>query len=472
MTAIMGVTLLVLLVQDVPLSSYLRSVESARIVTALERDAFVLGGRSEEALEAGRPDDTGVITELARTYRDAGGARVVIVDADGTAIVTSDDDQAAVGSSYLSRPEIAGALGGEVTSGERFSTTLGVELLYVAVPVFSGERVVGAVRLTYPKQVVTDSVNAQLGVLGLVALTTVLLAGIVGLILSYTVTRPLSLLRRTTELLAGGELRTRADETAGAPELRSLSRSFNAMADRLEGLIAQQRAFAADASHQLRTPLTALRLKIERARELVAHDPDAAASRLAAAEEETDRLAAIIEGLLLLSRGETRETEPSGMDLAAIARERVDQWHPLAQETGVSLHYEGPTSCMVNAADTAVEQIIDNFLDNALSASGAGTRVIVRVVPGAAPEVHVLDEGSGLTEDQRARAFDRFWQASPADGGSGLGLAIVAQLAQASGGSVRLDARPDGGLDAVATFRPGAVPPTSSATEAGSGHVD
>lgn len=458
MTAIMGVALLVLLVQDVPLSFYLRTVESARIVTALERDAFVLGGRSEEALESGRPGDTGVITALAQTYRDAGGARVVIVDADGSAIVTSDDDQAAVGASYLSRPEIARALSGEVTSGERFSDTLGVELLYVAVPVFSGERVVGVVRLTYPKQVVTDSVTARLQVLGLIALTTVLLAGIVGLVLSYTVTRPLRLLHRTTELLAHGELRTRADETAGAPELRSLSRSFNTMADRLEGLIAGQRAFAADASHQLRTPLTALRLKIERARELVAHDPAAAASRLAAAEEETDRLAAIIEGLLLLSRGEARDVESRDMDLAAIARERVDQWRPLAQETGVSLDYEGPASCVVGAAETAVEQIIDNFLDNALAVSGRGAGVIVRVVAGAAPEVHVVDDGPGLTDDQRARAFDRFWQASHTGGGSGLGLAIVAQLAQASGGSVRLDASDGGGVDAVATFRPGGIP--------------
>ncbi len=451
----MGITLLVLLVQDLPLSSYLRGVEHDRIITALERDAFVLGGRSEEALESGDSTSHATITELAQIYREAGGARVVIVDAAGIAIVTSDDDQSAVGSSYASRPEIAKALGGEITSGERFSATLGFDLLYVSVPVFSGDEVVGAVRLTYPESVVTEAVNAQLQVLGLVAVVTVLLAGVVGYILSTTITRNLRLLRRATELIAGGALDTRADETVGAPEIRSLSTSFNVMAERIERLVEQQRSFAADASHQLRTPLTALRLKLERAHELVARDPDAAAERIAAAEEEADRLVAIIEGLLILSRGEARVTELHDVDLAEIARERVEQWAQLAHDSGVELHCESPDSVVVRAVPTAIEQIIDNYLDNALScAPGPGHTIVVRVVGGERPRVHVIDDGPGLTEEQRARAFDRFWQAAPGTSGTGLGLAIAAQLAHASGGTVRLDARAGApGLDAVAEFQ-------------------
>ena len=456
MGVIMGITLLVLLVQDLPLSSYLRGVEEDRIITALERDAFVLGGRSEEALDAGDAEGNTTITKLAQTYKDSGGARVVVVDAAGTAIVTSDDDQNSVGASYSSRPEIAKALAGEISSGERFSETLGFELLYVAVPVFSGDSVVGAVRLTYPESVVTESVNRQLQVLGLVALVTVFLAGVVGYILSTTITRNLRLLRRATELIAAGALDTRADESMGAPEIRSLSTSFNVMAERLESLIEQQRSFAADASHQLRTPLTALRLKLERAQELVDSDPDAAAERIAAAEHEADRLVAIIEGLLILSRGEARVSELHDVDLARIARERVEQWAHLAHDGGVSVDYDGPRTLMIRAVPTAVEQIVDNYLDNALSnAATPGTRIVVRVVDAEKPRVHVLDQGPGLTGEQRARAFDRFWQAAPGHGGSGLGLAIASQLAHASGGSVRLDSRPgERGLDAVAEFLP------------------
>jgi signal transduction histidine kinase len=266
MAALMGLTLVVLLVQDIPLSIYLRNVEIDRIVTSLERDAFVLAGRSEETLEADVPEEDSMLTALSQEYRDAGGARVVITNNDGIAIVTSDDDQSRVGDSYLSRPEIASALKGQIVSGNRYSTTLGFNLLYVSVPVFSGPDVLGAVRLTYPEQVVTDAVNRQLGVLGTVALTTVLLAGTVGWLFSGTVTRRLGFLRDATEKLAEGDLGSRADEHAGAPEIRSLATSFNSMAARLSTLIEQQRTFASDASHQLRTPLTALRLRLERAR--------------------------------------------------------------------------------------------------------------------------------------------------------------------------------------------------------------
>jgi hypothetical protein len=96
MAALMGLTLVVLLVQDIPLSIYLRNVEIDRIVTSLERDAFVLAGRSEETLESSTPAEDDMLATLSRDYRDAGGARVVIVDKSGIAIVTSDDDQATV----------------------------------------------------------------------------------------------------------------------------------------------------------------------------------------------------------------------------------------------------------------------------------------------------------------------------------------------------------------------------------------
>ncbi len=507
MAALMGIALLVLLVQDIPLSGYLRQVETDRLVTSLERDAFVLAGRSEETLETTAPPDASAaktaateaaaLTAAARSYRDSGGARVVIVNSKGIAIVTSDDDQSRVGDSYLSRPEIAGALSGQITSGHRYSDTLQIELLYVTVPVVNGQKVIGAVRLTFPEQVVEDTVARQISVLGLVALTTVVLAGIVGFIFSATVTRRLKLLQHATERLADGDIDARADELAGAPEIRSLSVSFNRMATRLETLIEEQRRFAADASHQLRTPLTALRLRLEGARELLeeTHAGDggvggggvgggaadggavgggaargsgsistgAAIERLSAAEAEADRLGSIIEGLLMLSRSESRAAPVVEFDVARVARERVEHWQPLAQELGVGIRYEGPDHARVTAIATAPEQIIDNYVDNALSVSAgtatdAGTDegtndIVVRVAPaGAAWRVAVLDRGPGLSEEDCARAFDRFWRADSDALGNGLGLAIVAQLARASRATVRLERRPGGGLEASVTF--------------------
>ncbi|MHB1172336.1 MAG: sensor histidine kinase [Lacisediminihabitans sp.] len=454
MGALMAVTLLILLVENIPLSGYLQQVEHDRIITTLERDAFVLAGRSEESLETPTPSSYTAVIDTARSYRTAGGARVVIVDAQGIAIVTSDDSESHIGDSYASRPEIITALTGEIASGHRYSRTLKMELLYVTVPVYSGGgKVFGAVRLTYPEQVVTDAVNSRLGLLWIVALTTVVLAGIVGLIFSSTVTRRLTMLKHATERFAEGKLDVRADERSGAPELRSLSRSFNAMAGRLNTLIEQQRTFAADASHQLRTPLTALRLRLERAREMLETEPAGAVERLAAAEAEADRLGNIIEGLLLLSRTEATSTPVEKVNVAKTARARVDQWQPLAQESRVHIRYEGPVTASILAVAMAAEQIIDNFVDNALSVSPEGTTIVVRVVKaGPDTSVHVLDEGPGLSEEDCNRAFDRFWRATSDDTGSGLGLAIVAQLALASGAAAQLAPRPNGGLDASVRF--------------------
>lgn len=453
--AIAVVTLLVLLVQDVPLAFYLHQNEQNKITGTLQRDALVLAGRSQTALWSPTAANKKALTTLATQYRKNGGARVVIVNGNGIAIVTSDDDQAKAGKNYANRPEFEAALGGTIATGTRYSESLKESLLYVTVPVFNGDKVIGAVRLTYPEKVIVDAVNGQIWVLALVALTTILLAGIAGTIFARGVSKRLSALEETTEALADGDLSARADVDHGAPEIRSLARSVNTMSARLEALIQQQKSFASDASHQLRTPLTALKLRLERASDLIQSDPAAAAERLSAAEIETDRLGQIIEGLLQLSRAEASSVPAVTVDLALLARERVTHWQPLAHEHQVTISYSGPASTLVTAVPTAVEQIIDNYVDNALSVSPANSHIVVSVVNERAGSVlSVSDEGPGLSGDECLRAFDRFWRASSETPGSGLGLAIVAQLATASSATVELRPRLPHGLEARATFAP------------------
>ncbi len=283
MLAIMGFTLLVLAVQDVPFAFYLTGVERERMVTTLERDAFVLAGRLEEPLESGNAENDTGVAQAVEAYSAATGARVVVVDVSGAAVATSYADQSGVGTVYGSRPEIASALAGQIATGERYSNTLGMSMLYVAVPVVAGDTVRGAVRLSYPAQQFADAAARQVWGLAAVAGVTVLLAGIVAAVFATGVTGRIRRLQATTEQLAAGDLGARADERAGVPEVRALARSFNTMASRLSGLVDAQRSFASDASHQLRTPLTALRLRLDAARSLLDTDVDAAAERLSAA---------------------------------------------------------------------------------------------------------------------------------------------------------------------------------------------
>jgi signal transduction histidine kinase len=452
-----GIVALVLVVHDLPLASHLRRVERDRVVTGLERDAFTIAGHAEEALEAGTTADEPALTNLVVEYSEESGARVVVTDSGGTARLTS-DAEATVGNDYSTRPEIASALEGSPVTGERDSRTLGQRLLYVAVPVLSGSDVVGTVRITYPASVIDDRVDSRVRGLLVVALISILSAAAAAVLMAGTVTRPLRRLRHATEELAGGDLEVRADTGSGPPEIRSLAGSFNTMAERTERLVSRQRAFAGDASHQLRTPLTALRLRLEQAADAVDTDPATARERIEAATGETERLQHLVDGLLVLARAEGRDHPLVTVDVTRVLLERVELWRPFAEEQSVRIDVDAQPPLEIIAIDGALEQVVDNLVDNAINAAPAGTTVELQAGhDGRRVTISVLDRGPGMTAEQCERAFDRFWRApdsATATTGSGLGLAIVHQLMTESGGDVVLRPRTSGGLEAVASFTP------------------
>lgn len=445
---LVGITAMILLVQDVPLAAHLRRVERDRMVTGLERDAFTLAGRAEEALELADPELAAGLAGRLVTYSTETGGRVVVTDSAGIAVATS-DEEAGTGNDFSTRPEIAAALGGEPTSGERDSVTLGTRLLYVAVPVLSGEDIVGSVRITYPAGEIDDRVESRVRGLAVAAAISLAVALAAALAFAATVTRPLRRLRAATEQLAAGDLSVRAEQDEGPPEVRGLAASFNMMGERLQRNITRQRTFAGDASHQLRTPLTALRLRLEQAAELLETDPAAARPHLESAAHETERLQHLVDGLLTLARAEEGARRVEVVDAAAVCQERVAVWEALAGEQGVDLAALVPGRLDVTAVPGALEQVLDNLIDNALRVAPPGTAVDVTAASEKTADVvvRVEDRGPGMTDAQIDRAFDRFWRAGDAPaGGSGLGLAVVALLVEASEGTVTLRRREEGGL--------------------------
>lgn len=454
---LVALTALVLLIQDVPLALYLRSIESNRIITELQRDAFVIAGRSEAALAEGRAQNNAPLTAMLMAYSKSENAEVIVVDSKGV-LVAASNPATPVGREVRAQPEVQTALTGETASGEQTTPVTGVPVLYVAVPVLSGAKTLGAVRLTYPSSELDNRVNERVRGLAIVAGLTLLAAIAVAFLLAATITRPIRRLQTTTAQLANGDLTARASTDEGAPELRKLGRDLNTMSDRLNSLIEAQRSFAGDASHQLRTPLTALRLRLDEAAEMMTTSPDDAAGSLDAARAETERLQHVIDGLLRLARAEGEQQELVPIDMAAVAMERFAIWQPLAEEQDVRLELAAPKSAMILAVPEAPEQILDNYLDNALSVSPAGSQVIVTIVestgvdPGSTTLL-VTDSGPGLSPEARTRAFDRFWSVREDNAGTGLGLAIVRHLAAASGASVELRESASGGIEAVATFK-------------------
>lgn len=438
----------VLAVVELPLGLTYAARAQDRLLNDIERDARVLAGLVQPSVAADRPE---AVTEIADRYASESSARVVITDEAGTSIVDTGrrDDPPR---DFSTRPEIDEALSGFQATGFRSSTTLGRELAYVAVPISTGGTLLGAVRVTLPTDEVSRQIRDQR--LRLALLSALILAGAasLGWIVARWATGPLQQLESGARRLAEGDLSGRADVRHGPAEMRHLAATFDEMASRLELLVHSQQSFVADASHQLRTPLTALRLRIESLEaslddysDVDGVDTGRARSDLQAIDTELERLGGLVAGLLALARNESA-TASVVVDAAAVAREAVDRWAALAQEHGLGLTLDEPDEARVRTVAGGLDQILDNLLDNALGVAPPGTDVDVRVHGDEQRViVSVRDRGPGMPADERARATDRFWRSADAPpGGTGLGLAIAAELATVAGGSVALDDPDDG----------------------------
>jgi len=280
------------------------------------------------------------------------------------------------------------------------------------------------------------------------------------------VLRPVGDLAAAAERIAAGQPDTRVCYGGGPAELRGLTAAFNRMAAAIDAALARQRAFAADASHQLRNPLTALRLRIDN---LAPHLARSGQQELNAAREDADQLAETIDVLLRLACAEATTAELRVVDVAQTAVERISAWRPLFDERGIALRLSAPAGCYARCHPEAVEQALDAVLDNARK---FGRATPVEVTVAAAPDevrVRVRDHGLGLGDDERLSAGERFWRCPRHQNveGTGLGLAIARTLLEGGGGRLELhDAGPglaaDVILPAPATSAPDGQPAASA----------
>ena len=337
-----------------------------------------------------------------------------------------------------------------------------------AMPVFLRGKygLVGTVILARSTRSLNGDVIKLWIVLGTIALLAMIGATLLAFGLARWVSRPLAGLDSAAGRLADGDLAIRAVVDSGPPELRRLATTFNTMAGRLEALVHGNRAVIADVSHQLRTPLAALRLRLD----LLAADTDPVTGHeLAGALEELARLSRLVDGLLAVARAENVVPVPASVDVAEVARERVAAWHPVADDRGIALLVRdearkgGSREARAWIGEGHLEQVLDNLIANALEALSAGDQVVVTTADAAAgARITVTDNGPGMNAEDRERAFLRFTTSNP--NGTGLGLAIVHRLVTSNGGTARLAETPGGGLTAIVDF-PGVPAPNSTTAE-------
>ncbi|MFI2641235.1 ATP-binding protein [Streptomyces sp. NPDC018610] len=306
--------------------------------------------------------------------------------------------------------------------------------LVVASPVIRDGDVVAVVLTDSPTgQMRARTLHGWL-VIGAGEIVAVLVAVGAALRLTGWVLRPVRVLDATTHDIATGRLKSRVAAAGGPPELRRLARSFNEMADNVEDVLEQQRAFVADASHQLRNPLSALLLRIE----LLALELPEDNEEIASVRTEGKRLAQVLDDLLDLALAEHAEADLQLIDIGELTEERVAAWAPAAGAKGVRLTGDCPATTAW-ADPVALSSALDAVIDNAVKFTPGGERVDVTVSgAGDASKVVVADNGPGLTDDELARVGDRFWRSGRHQNikGSGLGLSITRALLAAGGGSL------------------------------------
>lgn len=447
MVAMAYVLVLAIVALEVPLAISLRQRLDDEVKQQARTGANVVAVLAQTALEN---DNTAGLQNLVDvTSRDTRG-RIVVVDDKGEVLADSAGEEN-VGQSFASRPEINTALNGRTAQISRSSETLGRELLATAVPITDNGKTTGAVRVTQDVADVSSAFKRTLAGLVLIGLAVLTVGLVAGAIIARQVARPLRRFEGAARAVADGDLQARAP-VEGSSEQQSLALTFNEMTDRLSSSLEAQSRFVADASHQLRTPLTGLRLRLEEARAR-SNDPGVD-EQIDHGIDEVDRLARTVEELLVLSQTGERDARAEAFALSELIESAGRRWAPIAESSGHEFSAVADGDGRVDASRADLERVIDALIENAIAYSPDGTLIELR---SAGRRITVRDHGPGISEEEGEEVFERFYRGKEGvaqSGGTGLGLAIARELARRWHADVTLENADGGGTLAVVEFGP------------------
>jgi signal transduction histidine kinase len=405
--AIVGVTALAVIGFGVPLGITVANLYRDEAVSGLERDANKAIAEIPLLPAAGESPELPVLDD---------GAALGIYDGQGNLVAGTgppQPDAPVQRAQATSSPVTADSVRGSIV---------------VAIPFSNDEQVIAVVRAALPKSVVNDRVHrAWLAMAGL-AFAVIGVAAVVAVLQARRLSRPVKQLAAAADRLGHGDFAVRAGR-AGIPEIDAAAAALDTTAERLGELLQRERAFSAHASHQLRTPLTGLRVQLEAATLAGGADPRAA---LVDALQSVDQLEQTIDDLLALARDVRPKADP--LDLRRLIDEVDQRWHGPLADVGrplrTSVQPDLPTS---TASAAALRQILDVLVANAAE-HGAGTVTVAVRFAGGGIAIEVSDEGPGIEDNGR----DVFASRTDPSTGRGIGLALASSLAGAEGGRLLL----------------------------------
>ncbi|MFB8104744.1 MULTISPECIES: ATP-binding protein [Streptomyces] len=339
-------------------------------------------------------------------------------------------------------------LGDEVISSGVLSEQIGADRFALIeipgrAPIAVGERPSGSVlsatqtgergekvTVEESRSAVTREVGRTLLIIGAVALLAIISAVLLAVRQANRLTSPLTDLAETAERLGSGDPRPR-HKRYGVPELDRVADVLDSSAERIARMLTAERRLAADASHQLRTPLTALSMRIEEIS--VTDDPETVKEEANIALTQVERLTDVVERLLTNSR-DPRTGSAVVFDLDEVIKQQIEEWRPAYRSTGRALVCSGKHGLRAVGTPGAVAQVLAALIENSLM-HGGGTVALRTRVTGNQVVIEVTDEGPGVPAELGARIFERTISGRNS---TGIGLAVARDLAEADGGRLEL----------------------------------
>ena len=393
------------------------------------------------------------VSAAMAVVEETGLSRVLVTDSAGQVLYDSRETLGAVGK-YTFYSEIVQALEGY----DAFSCSYrdGAFRSRAASPVLYQNRIIGAV---YAYEYDTEQAALLEGLQkNLLKLSGVIAGAVVllSILLSRMLTRKIGALLTAIRRVREGSYEHRT-QIPGRDEIAQIGQEFNSLTDRLQTTEAMRRRFVSDASHELKTPLAAIRLLTDSILQTDHMDPETVRDFVADIGSEAERLTRITEDLLRLTRLDSGLLDqPEAVDVAPVLEQVMRMMGLLAREKGVRLTDRAAEGCRVLATRDEIHQVIYNLTDNAVKYSGSSGVVRVELRrEGGDVVLTVADNGPGIPEEDLPRVFERFYRVdkarSRAAGGTGLGLSIVQDTVARRGGTVSAANRSEGG--AVFTVR-------------------
>ena len=387
------------------------------------------------------------------TAEEAGLSRILVTDGSGRILYDTRETGSAQGQ-YVFYAEVVQALRGYDSAASRYEN--GAFRTGAATPVMYRNQIIGAVYAyeydTEQAELLAGFQRNLLRVSGIVAAIVVALSAVLSRVLTRQIRELLEAIRSVRE----GAYSHRA-AVEGRDELSQIAQEFNSLTDRLQTTEEARRRFVSDASHELKTPLAAIRLLTDSILQTDGIDPATTREFVADIGLEANRLSRITEDLLQLTRLDG-DVLPSAavVDPLPILEQVLRMMELIAEERGIALTYQAEEGCRILGSMDETRQIIYNLVDNAVKYNRDGGRVEVELKrQGEEVLLTVADEGVGIPEEELTKIFQRFYRVdkarSRAAGGTGLGLSIVRDTLEKRGGSISAANRPGGG--AVFTVR-------------------